>query len=174
MIPAFKKIGELLGDYLAGVTGLEIVNYRIGAIWGPLGRRRDPFFPAAQLVHAAVRGTAPDLSLLRSPVHAEDATRPVLRQGLRPGHRAAAARRTTSATARTTSPPAGPPPTPRSSPRSRRSSRTPGSTCPPAATGPQNYLDITRIHQDTGYQPAYDTERAVADYIGWLQAGHER
>ena len=36
------------------------------------------------------------------------------------------------------------------------------------------YLDIARIHQDTGYQPAYDAERAVADYIGWLRAGNER
>jgi UDP-glucose 4-epimerase len=36
------------------------------------------------------------------------------------------------------------------------------------------YLDITRIHQDTGYQPAYEAERAVADYVSWLRAGNER
>ena len=28
-IPAFKKIGELLADYLTGATGIEIVSYRI-------------------------------------------------------------------------------------------------------------------------------------------------
>jgi nucleoside-diphosphate-sugar epimerase len=44
----------------------------------------------------------------------------------------------------------------------------------PNGPGHDTYLDITRIHQDTGYQPAYDTERAVADYIGWLRAGNER
>lgn len=36
------------------------------------------------------------------------------------------------------------------------------------------YLDLTRIREDTGYQPAYDIERGVADYIGWLRAGNER
>jgi UDP-glucose 4-epimerase len=45
--------------------------------------------------------------------------------------------------------------------------RAPGS-------GPELCLDITRLRQDTGYQPAYDTDRAVADYLTWLRAGHER
>jgi UDP-glucose 4-epimerase len=44
----------------------------------------------------------------------------------------------------------------------------------PNGPGHDPYLDITRIHQDTGYQPAYDAERAVADYTGWLRAGNER
>lgn len=72
VIPAFKKIGELLADHLAGVTGVEIVNYRISAIWGPRGRAADPFFPAPQLVHAAARGTTPDLASLRFPAYADD------------------------------------------------------------------------------------------------------
>ena len=37
-----------------------------------------------------------------------------------------------------------------------------------------NCLDIGRLRQDTGYQPAYDTDRAVAEYLAWLRAGHER
>jgi len=45
--------------------------------------------------------------------------------------------------------------------------RSPGS-------GPEVCLDIGRLRQDTGYQPAYDTDRAVADYLAWLRAGHER
>jgi nucleoside-diphosphate-sugar epimerase len=49
----------------------------------------------------------------------------------------------------------------------------------PAGRGPETpaknpYLDITRLLQDTGFAPAYDTERAVRDYVGWLDAGHER
>lgn len=32
VIPAFKEIGELIADHLAGATGIEIVNYRIAAI----------------------------------------------------------------------------------------------------------------------------------------------
>jgi UDP-glucose 4-epimerase len=37
-IPAFKKIGELLGDYLADATGVEIVNYRISP-WARVATR---------------------------------------------------------------------------------------------------------------------------------------
>ncbi len=173
VIPAFKKIGELLGDYLAGVTGLEIVNYRIGAIWGPLGRPADPFFPAAQLVHAAVRGTAPDLSLLRSPVHAEDALDLCYVRDC--GRAIALLQLAGDLRSRTYNVASG---------RATANAEVIAAIkqvipdarvdLPGGGTGPQNYLDITRIHQDTGYQPAYDTERAVADYIGWLRAGHER
>ncbi|WP_432840117.1 NAD-dependent epimerase/dehydratase family protein [Dactylosporangium sp. CA-092794] len=70
IIPAFKKVGELLTDHLADATGIEIINYRISAVWGPLGRPASPFFAAPQLVHAAVRGAAPALGPLSPPVHA--------------------------------------------------------------------------------------------------------
>jgi UDP-glucose 4-epimerase len=30
------------------------------------------------------------------------------------------------------------------------------------------------LRQDTGYQPAYDTRRAVSDYLAWLREGHDR
>ena len=173
VIPAFKKIGELLSDYLAGVTGVDIVSYRIGAIWGPLGRAADPFFPAAQLVHAAVRGTTPDLSLLRSPVHAEDAIDlcyardcgraiALLQLAGRLQYRTynvAAGRATANADVIAAI---------------RKVIPDARVDLPADGTSPRSYLDITRIRQDTVYQPAYDTERAVADYIDWLQAGHER
>jgi UDP-glucose 4-epimerase len=38
---------------------------------------------------------------------------------------------------------------------------------------PDNYLDITRLRADTGFQPRYDVERAVADYADWLRR-HDR
>jgi UDP-glucose 4-epimerase len=45
----------------------------------------------------------------------------------------------------------------------------------PADTGrPGTALDITRLRQDTGFEPEYDTVRAAADYIAWLRAGNER
>ena len=71
VIPAFKKIGELLADYLAGATGIDIISYRISP-WGPGGNPMSPFTAAPQLVHAAARGTAPDFSALRSPPFAGD------------------------------------------------------------------------------------------------------
>src|SRR5260221_13899971 len=72
VIPAFKKIGELLTDYMASVTGIEVLSYRIGGIWGPLGRTASPFFPAPQLLPASGRGVAGGLSVLHSPAHAVD------------------------------------------------------------------------------------------------------
>ena len=45
---------------------------------------------------------------------------------------------------------------------------------PHGTTHPGNPLDITRLHDDTGYQPEYDTARAVSDYIAWLRAGNSR
>jgi UDP-glucose 4-epimerase len=35
-------------------------------------------------------------------------------------------------------------------------------------------VDISGLREDTGYQPAYDTEGAVTDYLTWLRDGHER
>jgi UDP-glucose 4-epimerase len=174
-IPAFKKIGELLADDLAGPTGIEIVNYRISP-WGPGGNPMSPFTAVPQLVHAAARGTAPDLSALRSPAHADDGfdmcyvrdcARAIALLQLAPrlshrtyniasgavltnGEVAAAIRRLVPG-ARIDLP----------------EGRTPGS-------GPGVCLDITRLRQDTGYQPAYDTQRAVADYLDWLRAGYDR
>jgi UDP-glucose 4-epimerase len=36
------------------------------------------------------------------------------------------------------------------------------------------FLDVTRLREDTGFEPGYDTPAAIADYIGWLRSGHER
>jgi UDP-glucose 4-epimerase len=172
VIPAFKKIGELLTDHLAGATGIDVVDYRISAIWGPLGRAADPFFPAPQLVHAAARGTTPDLSSLHFPTYAEDSIDlcyvkdcgraiALLQLADQLNHRTynvASGRATTNAEViaaiRNVVPDAQ-------------------VELPTGGTGQRNYLDITRIQQDTGYRPTYDTERAVADYIAWLRAGNE-
>jgi UDP-glucose 4-epimerase len=177
VIPAFKKIGELLTDYVGGETGVEVVNYRIAGIWGPLGRAASPFFAAPQLVHAAVRGTPPELAALYSPAYADNGidlcyvkdcgrALALLQMSQRLSYRTynvangravsngeiAAAIRKVIPEARVELP----------------GGRDPG--------GPDRdtYLDITRIREDVGYQPAYDTERAVADYIGWLRTGNER
>jgi UDP-glucose 4-epimerase len=177
VIPAFKKVGELLSDHLAGATGVEIVNLRISAIWGPLGRPTSVFFPAPQLVHAAARGRAPDLSTLHGPAYADnggdlcyarDCGRAIalLQVTEKLSHRTynvASGRVTTNgelvAAIREVVPGAR--------------IDLPGGRDP---DGPATdiHLDVTRIHRDTGYRPAYDTGRAVADYLDWLRAGNER
>ncbi|PRY02237.1 NAD-dependent epimerase/dehydratase family protein [Allonocardiopsis opalescens] len=173
LIPTFKKIGELINGHLADATGIEIIDYRISGIWGPLEPHGPLFFAAPELVHAAVRGTEPDLSPLIAPAHAEDALDlcyvkdagraiALLQLADRLSHRTynvASGRATTNAEI-----------------IAAIKSVIPGAKVdlPSGGTGPRNHLDITRIHQDTGYRPAYDTERAVADYIAWLRAGNRR
>jgi UDP-glucose 4-epimerase len=173
VIPAFKKIGELLGDYLAGVTGIEIVNYRISP-WGPGGNPASPFTPVPQIVHAAARGTNPFVGL-RAPAYADegidmcyvkDCARAIALLQLAPRlhHRTyniaggrVLTNREVAAAVKALVPDA----------RIELPSREPGlesGTC----------LDIGRLRADTGYEPAYDTQAAVADYIAWLRAGHER
>ncbi|MER6943782.1 NAD(P)-dependent oxidoreductase [Nonomuraea sp. NPDC000554] len=174
-IPAFKKIGELLGDHLAGALGLDVVNYRIAAIWGPLGHPHSPFFAAPQLVHAAARGAVPDLSALRAGAHAgdgidlcyvKDCGRAIalLQLSDRLAHRTynvSSGRLTTNAEVvaaiRKLVPDA------RVDLPEGRDSAAPGI-----------WLDTTRLREDTGFEPEYDTERAVADYLAWLRAGNER
>jgi UDP-glucose 4-epimerase len=171
LIPTFKKIGEMLNDHLAGATGIEVVNYRISGTWGPRGHA-DPFFPAPAFVHAAVRGTRPDLSALVQPAHLEDSIDlcyvkdtaraiALLQLTDRLNHRTynvASGRATTNAEVIAA--------IKQVVPDARIELPTGGTT-------EQNHLDITRLHQDTGYKPEYDTERAAADYIAWLRAGHQ-
>ena len=172
LIPAFKKIGELLGDHLAGATGLDIVNYRISGTWGPRGHD-DPFFPAPALAHAAARGTAPDLSRLVRPARAEDAldlcyvkdtgrAMALLQLAGHLNHRTynvASGHATSNAEVITAI-----------------KTVVPDARLELADGGDprRSWLDITRLQQDTGYRPAYDLDRAAADYIAWLRAGNER
>jgi UDP-glucose 4-epimerase len=175
-IPAFKKIGELLGDYLAGATGIEVVSYRISP-WGPGGNPASPFSAVPPLVHAAARGTRPDFSALRAPAYADDGfdmcyvkdcarAIALLQTAPRLAHRTynvasgtvltngevAAALRELVPGAQVGLPAGG----------------------SPAGSGQGTRLDISRLVADTGYQPAYDTRSAVADYLGWLGQGHQR
>jgi UDP-glucose 4-epimerase len=176
VIPAFKKIGELLADYLAGATGIEIISYRISP-WGPGGNPKSPFAAAPQLVHAAARGTVPDFSALRSPAYADDGLDmcyvkdgakaiALLQLAPRLRHRTyniasgkILTNREVAAAVRRLVPEA-------------RIELPEGRS--PAGSGQGIRLDISRLREDTGYQPGYDTERSAADYITWLRAGHER
>ena len=36
-----------------------------------------------------------------------------------------------------------------------------------AGVGHDPYLDITRLRNDTGFEPAFDVAAAVADYVAW-------
>jgi UDP-glucose 4-epimerase len=177
VIPLFKKIGELLGAHLAAATQTEVVNYRIGAIWGPGGRSPSVFFAAPALVHAAARGTAPDLSALRGPVYAGDGTDLCY---ARDCGRAIALLQTAGRLSESTYNVSSGRLTTNAEVIAAIGRVVPGWRYELPGRGPQDgpdpsiYLDISRLTRDTGYRPAWDTDAAVADYIGWLRAGHER
>ena len=173
LIPTFKKVSELLGGFFADVTDVEVVHYRISGTWGPLGHLPDPFFAAPSLVQAAAQGTRPDLSGLRGRPTLEDALdlcyvkdtgRAIaalqLADRLRhPTYNVASGRSTSNADViaaiRTVVPDAE-------------------VDLPSGGHGNSDHLDITRLREDTGFEPEWDLARATADYLAWFRAGHER
>jgi UDP-glucose 4-epimerase len=171
-IPRSKKIGELLGEQLAEATGIEIVNLRISGTWGPNGHE-DPFFAAPALIHAAAMRRPLDLSGLLVPAQLDDGLDlcyvkdtgraiALLQLAEKLNHRTynvASGRVTTNADI-----------------IAAIHDIDPGTLLelPDGPSRPGNPLDITRLHQDTGYAPEYDTARATSDYITWLRTGHER
>jgi UDP-glucose 4-epimerase len=170
-IPRSKKIAELLGEQLAEATGTEIVSLRISGTWGPLGHE-DPFFAAPALLHAAASGKPLDLSALLIAPHlgdgldlcyVKDTGRAIALIQLA-GHlqhrtyNIGSGRVTTNAQVIAAI---------------REAVPEAAFELPAGAGGPGAALDITRLRQDTGFEPEYDTVRAAADYIAWLRAGNE-
>ncbi|MER5650159.1 NAD(P)-dependent oxidoreductase [Streptosporangium sp. NPDC002524] len=172
LIPTFKKIGELLNAHLADATGIDIVNYRISGTWGPLGHS-DPFFPAPELVHAAARGRAADLSGMSRPAYAEDALDLCY---VKDTGRAIALLQTADKLRHQTYNVASGRSTSNAEIIAAIKKVVPDARIdlPTGGNASRAYLDITRLREDTGYRPEYDSERAAADYIAWLRAGHER
>ncbi len=170
-IPRSKKIGELLGEQLAETTGIEIINLRISGTWGPIGSRR-----------SVLRRSCADSR--RRPPQSTEPVQPA--QDSR-----TSATDSTSATSRT---PDGPSPCCNSPHTLNHRTYNVASgrvttnadiidairtidpdvelELPDGPAHPGNPLDITRLHDDTGYQPEYDTAHAAADYIDWLRAGN--
>jgi UDP-glucose 4-epimerase len=178
-IAASKKVNEVLVSHLGAAVGVEIRAARIGAIWGPLGRTASRFFATPQLVHAAAHGVEPDPASLpggRAPFaddgfdmfYVRDCGRALaaLQLAGRLEHQVynvAAGRVTTYgelADAIGAAVPGARPKLPEGN--------------DPQLTLPQVRLDISKLREDTGFEPAYDTAGAVADYVAWLRAGHER
>jgi UDP-glucose 4-epimerase len=166
VIPAFKKIGELLSAYLADATGVEIVNYRIGGVWGP-GKRPGPFAAAGHLVLAAAAGREPDLSGLLAPPLAGDAIDLCY---VRDAGRALALLQLASHLDHRTYNVGSGRPTTNAEVIAAIKKVVPDARVdlPEGNCGAPLYLDITRLREATGYEPAYDVERATADYIEQL------
>jgi UDP-glucose 4-epimerase len=171
-IPAAKKVHELLADFIANATGLEIYLTRIGGAWGPLGRPASRFIAAPQMVHAAVQGCPLD-----QPVYAADGGDLVY---VRDCGRAIAMLQLTGRLSYRTYNVSGGRVTTNAELAAAIGEVIPGARLDlhdgrgTGWLGRDVYLDISRLREDTGFRPGYDTTAAVADYIGWLRSGNER
>jgi UDP-glucose 4-epimerase len=168
-IPAFKKVGELIAGHVDAATDLEVLNLRLSA-WGPGANPRSGFTAVPQLVRAVALGVEPDFSAMHGPpcaddgfdmAYARDCGRAIALLALAPRLRH-----------RTYNVAAGRVVTNQEVIDALGDPRL--SLAPRAEPAPRVCLDIGRLRDDTGYQPEYDTERAVADYVAWLRSGHER
>jgi UDP-glucose 4-epimerase len=170
-IPVFKKAAESFAALIGDSAAFETVSLRIGSIWGPLGVPDNPFTPLPRLLSAAVRGEDPDLTPPRPPAYAEDATDlcyvkdcgraiALLMHAERLKHRIynVSSGRLVRYSDVVDAINAAVPGANITLPAGRNNDR------------PQDYyLDITRLSEDTGFQPEYDVERAVPDYVDWLK-----
>jgi UDP-glucose 4-epimerase len=174
-IPVFKKAAELFAALTGDSAGFETVSLRIGTIWGPLGLPDSPFFALPRLLSAAVWGEDPDLTPPRPPAYAEDGgdlcyvkdcgraiALLMLAERLNHGTYNVSAGRLVRNSEVVAAINAAVPGANITLPAGRNPGRP-----------PDNYLDTTRLREDTGFRPEYDVERAVPDYVDWLRR-HDR
>jgi UDP-glucose 4-epimerase len=174
-IPVFKKAAELFAALTGDSAGFDTVSLRIGTIWGPLGLPDSPFFALPRLLSAAVWGEDPDLTPPRPPAYAEDGTdlcyvkdcgRAIallmLAERLNDRIYNVSSGRLVRYREVVAAINAAVPGANITLPEGRNPDRP-----------PDNYLDTTRLREDTGFRPEYDVERAVPDYVDWLRR-HDR
>ncbi|RVX46222.1 nucleoside-diphosphate-sugar epimerase [Nonomuraea polychroma] len=163
LIIAFKKAVEPLTTHSLQGSGVQPVVLRIGSIWGPLMDPESPFNHIPPYISAALRGEEPQ------PLYADDGGDSCYA----PDAGRAIALLTTAETLRhnTYNVSSGRPFTNRALAEALKAI-TPGlrlDLLPGRQTGPGDnpYLDITRLTHDTGFAPAFDIAKAVADYVAW-------
>jgi UDP-glucose 4-epimerase len=174
-IHAFKKTAELFATLTGDGAAFDVVCLRIGTIWGPLGLPDSPFFALPRLLSAAVWGEDPDLTPPRPPAYAEDGgdlcyvkdcgraiALLMLAERLNHGTYNVSTGRPVRNSEVVAAINAAVPGADVALPEGRDPHRP-----------PDNYLDTTRLREDTGFRPEYDVERAVPDYVGWLRR-HDR
>jgi UDP-glucose 4-epimerase len=171
---ALKKAAELFSALVGESAGFETVSLRIGTIWGPLGLPDSPFFALPRLLSAAVWGQEPDLTPPRPAAYADDASDlcyvkdcgraiALLMLAEQLNHRIynVSTGRLVRYSEVVDAINAAVPGADITLPEGRSPDR------------PHNYLDISRLQADTGFQPHYDVEHAVPDYADWLKR-HDR
>ena len=172
-VEAFKKCFELLADYHARQTGLDIVCVRISSIYGPL--YRSLVNVPSRIVHAAVRGVpgplphrlAPDVfsAAAADLLYVEDCARGLQQVQLAPklNHRLY-----NLGAGRATSPAEFTAAVRRVIPRADITLRD--------GAGPHHrpdaFEDLGRLRADVGFEVQHAPESAIEKYVAWLQNGN--
>lgn len=174
-IPAMKKVAETLAGFAAETTGIPMACVRPSGVWGPGGRNSARIFALPGLVHAAVRpgSAAPGqftrfreddagdlcyvkdcaraIALVHTATHLNHSTYNI--GGGRAYANAEVVASLTSAVPGFTT------------------ELSPGKT---AGYPADPYMDLKRLHDDTGFQPGYSLDNGIEEYVAWLRQGHER
>lgn len=167
---AFKKAEEILGNYYGAETGTDVVFLRIGNIYGPLYDRESRI--NTRMIKAAMTGKPASWEgVLGGPPYADDQEDAMyVKDGARAIQMLTMARNLPSAAYNISGgrpvthqgladaikriyPNAEIDPLPGKSPRGR------------TYVG----MDVTQIKQDIGWEPEYDINRGIAEWIDWLK-----
>jgi UDP-glucose 4-epimerase len=173
-IPAMKKVAEVTAGF-AATTGIPAICVRLSGIWGPGGRSSSRIFALPGLVHAAVRPGSIQLDEFRR-FHVDDAGDLCY---VKDCARAIALLHTTPHLKHATYNIGGGSAITNGDVVRSLKAAVPG-FAPPLSLGKTEghpsdpYMDITRLREETGFEPRYDLDAGIHEYIAWLQSGNDR
>jgi len=172
---AAKKCGEILSSYLGLQTQVECLEVRLAAMYGPNYDATRGLF-IGRLVHAAVRGEKPDMEGIRfgSAYAADGGDQCYIKAAARGIVRLQTADRLNHRLYNVSS---GRPTTNQEIVDAIRRVIPNFQVELPAGHMPglpetSWYFDITRLREDTGFEPEFTIETGIAAYINWLRYGN--
>ena len=166
----FKKAEEVLGNYYAAETGMDIVFLRIGNIYGPLYDRENRI--NTRMIKAAMNGTPASWEgVLGGAPYAEDQDDAMyVKDGARAIQMLTMARKLPSPAYNISS---GQPVTHQALADAIKRIYPGAQIDPLPGKNPRGRtyvsMDITQIKQDLGWAPEYDINRGIAEWIEWLK-----
>lgn len=172
---AAKKCGEILSSYLGFQTKVECIEVRLPGMYGPNYDATRGLF-IGRLVHAAVKGEKPDIENIRfgSP-YAEDGGDQCY---IKDAARGIALLQTCDhLNHKLYNVSSGRPTTNQDIVNAIQKIIPDFQVELPRGHMPGLpetlwYFDITRLREDTGFEPQYSIEAGIGDYINWLNAGN--
>ena len=171
---AFKKAEEILGNYYADEAGIDIVFLRIGNIYGPLYDRENRV--NTRMIRAAMNGTPASWEgVLGGAPYAEDQEDAMyVKDGARAIQMLTMARNLPS---RAYNISGGRPVTHQGLADAIKRIYPDSQIDPLPGKSPRGRtyvgMDIARIKQDVGWEPEYDINQGIAEWIEWLKTHPE-